>query len=65
MKIEISALERVFELARSDGVVAIEDIRKALSRVSYDAKAIHGPTLLRQLREVIEQRMAAREIQQD
>lgn len=49
----MTALERAFQLARSGEVSGLPDIRKALSREGYNGNQIEGPTLTRQLADLI------------
>jgi hypothetical protein len=46
-------LERAFELARSGKYSSASDIRRALSAEGYSHVQIEGPTLMRQLRELM------------
>jgi hypothetical protein len=49
----MTALERAFQLARSGEVAGLPDIRKALKREGYYEYQIEGPTLTRQLADLI------------
>jgi len=48
-----TALERAFQLAESGKCSTVAEIRMALSHEGYSLSQIAGPTLLRQLRELI------------
>jgi len=48
-----TALERAFELAATGHFQTVEDIRNALRDEGYRQEQIAGPTLTRQLREII------------
>ncbi|MEN3974200.1 hypothetical protein [Emcibacter sp. SYSU 3D8] len=48
----LTALERVFELARSGSCDGIDALRKQLKAEGYADTQITGPTLLKQLREL-------------
>jgi hypothetical protein len=50
---EASALERAFELARTGQYLSVEDLKKKLRAEGYSIATITGPTLLKQLRELI------------
>jgi hypothetical protein len=41
MDLNLSALERAFQLARSGQVSNVEDIRKRLKQEGYDANAVY------------------------
>jgi hypothetical protein len=54
MDLNLSALERAFQLARSGQVSNVEDIRKRLKQEGYDANAVYvGQSLKTQLRDLI------------
>lgn len=53
-----TAIERAFELAESGGPNSITEIKRALDSEGYSSAQILGPTLMRQLRKIIQ---AARE----
>jgi hypothetical protein len=53
MNPSISALERAFQLARSGRPAGIRDIRTQLKREGYDDRAVEGPSLTLQLRNLI------------
>jgi LmbE family N-acetylglucosaminyl deacetylase len=53
MKQHVSAIERAFELAESGTCRGVEAIRRALNHEGYAAVQIMGPSLSKQLREVI------------
>jgi hypothetical protein len=48
-----SAIERAFQLARTGQYAAVEDLRRKLRAEGYSVATVTGPTLLRQLRELI------------
>jgi hypothetical protein len=48
-----SVIERAFQLARTGQYVSVEDLKKKLRAEGYSVATITGPTLLRQLRELI------------
>lgn len=48
-----SALERVFELARSGKFSSQSQLRSALKAEGYSLSQIEGPTLARQLRDIM------------
>jgi hypothetical protein len=48
-----TALERAFELARSGDYATIEDLKNQLRHEGYTATQIQGPTLVKQLREIM------------
>jgi hypothetical protein len=50
---KLSALERAFQLARAGYVSNVDEIRKQLRREGYDWRALEGPSLQSQLRELI------------
>jgi hypothetical protein len=50
---DASVIERAFQLARSGKYVSVEDLKKKLRAEGYRVETITGPTLLRQLRELI------------
>ena len=50
MEPNVTALERVFELARSGECATISDVRNRLRAEGYDCGTIEGPHLIRQLR---------------
>ncbi len=54
MKPNVTALERAFELARSGKFATSNDIRRCLSAEGYSHYQINGPSLLKQIRAVIE-----------
>jgi hypothetical protein len=49
----MTALERAFQLARSGEVSGLKEIRKILNREGYYGDQIEGPTLSRQLADLI------------
>lgn len=49
----MSSLERAFQLARSGKCHSIADIRHGLRAEGYDERQIEGPSLSRQLRELM------------
>ncbi len=49
----MTALERAFQLARSGEVLTIKEIIGALRREGYAISQIEGPTLKRQLKDLI------------
>jgi hypothetical protein len=53
MQSGVSVTERAFEMARSGSVSTIVDIRRALHREGYDANALQGRVLFKQLFAVI------------
>lgn len=57
MRWEISgrpgAIQRAFELARSGECSSIRDLRDRLTAEGFSASQLEGPTLIRQLREVL------------
>jgi hypothetical protein len=53
MDANVTALERAFQLARSGAMAGIPDIRARLKREGYDQGAIEGPSLVRQLKNLI------------
>jgi hypothetical protein len=50
---DFSVIERAFQLARTGQYVTVEDVKKKLRAEGYSVATITGPTLLRQLRELI------------
>ena len=50
---EASAIERAFELARTGQYLSVEDLKKKLRAEGHSIATITGPTLLKQLRELI------------
>lgn len=54
-----TALERAFELAASGPADRIVDIRSQLQSEGYDARQLDGPSLCRQLREIIRKRTSS------
>ena len=50
---ESSAIERAFQLARTGQYASVEDLKKKLRAEGYSIATITGPTLLKQLRELI------------
>jgi hypothetical protein len=50
---KMTALERAFQLARSGDVSKCSEIVKALSREGYSSDQIAGPSLKRQLTDLI------------
>jgi hypothetical protein len=48
-----TALERAFELARSGTYLAVADIKTAIGREGYAKSQLDGPSLRRQLNELI------------
>lgn len=50
---EPSVIERAFQLARSGQYVSVEDLKKKLRAEGYSIATVTGPTLLRQLRQLI------------
>ncbi len=54
-----TALERAFELARSGECATISEVRKRLSDEGHSAQQIEGPSLVRQLRDLIDRSRAA------
>jgi hypothetical protein len=50
---EPSVIERAFQLARTGQYGSVEDLKRKLRAEGYTVAAITGPTLLRQLRELI------------
>jgi hypothetical protein len=50
---DYSVIERAFQLARTGGYASIDDLKKKLRAEGYSVATITGPTLLRQLRELI------------
>ena len=54
MEARKTTLERAFELARTGRFRSLEDLRGALRREEYSPHQINGPTLTRQLREIIQ-----------
>ena len=53
MNQRMTALERAFQLARSGEVSTITEIKGSLSRDGYSADQVDGPTLRRQLMDLI------------
>lgn len=53
MNIDTTAIERAFELARSGRYETCSEIKQVLVREGYSNAQITGPTLMRQLRELI------------
>ena len=53
MAIQPTSLERAFELARSGQFSSLEDIRLQLDREGLNPRAVVGPLLRRQLRDLI------------
>jgi hypothetical protein len=49
----VTALERAFQLARSGKVPTVAAIEESLRRDGYDVRQVEGPTLRRQLVELI------------
>ena len=54
----VTSLERAFQLARSGSVRTVHELRLALERERYDSKMVEGPSLSRQLRDVIKAALA-------
>jgi hypothetical protein len=50
----VPALERAFQLARSDRVGSASHIKEQLRREGYDNSAVEGPLLRSQLKALIE-----------
>jgi hypothetical protein len=50
---KVTALERAFQLARSGKVPTVAAIEESLRRDGYDVRQVEGPTLRRQLVELI------------
>jgi hypothetical protein len=50
---EASTVERAFQLARTGEFASVEDLKRKLRAEGYSIATITGPTLLRQLRELI------------
>ena len=50
---EISIIERAFQLAKTGQYGSVEDLKRKLRAEGYSVTAITGPSLLRQLRELI------------
>jgi hypothetical protein len=48
-----SVIERAFQLARTGRYASIDELKKKLRAEGYSVATITGPTLLRQLRELI------------
>lgn len=53
------AVQRAFELARSGSCSDIKDLRDQLIAEGYSASQIEGPSLIRQLRELLRVAKAA------
>lgn len=53
MRPNITALERAFELAKTGRYASSSEIKQVLTREGYGTSQIMGPTLMRQLREII------------
>jgi hypothetical protein len=49
----LSALERAFQLARSGRVAQVGHIKQQLRREGYNERAVEGPSLSSQLRNII------------
>jgi hypothetical protein len=49
----ITALERAFQLAKTGTYPTVQDIKQKLKSEGYAQNQISGPTLYRQLREII------------
>ncbi len=50
---EASTIERAFQLAVTGDYGSVEELKKKLRAEGYSVATITGPTLLRQLRELI------------
>jgi hypothetical protein len=50
----ITALERAFQLAKSGNHPSVADIKKQLKTEGYSAAQIIGPTLLKQLKSLLQ-----------
>jgi len=50
---KFGAVERAFELARSGSCLGIPELRARLTAEGYSARQIEGPSLIRQLRELL------------
>lgn len=50
-----TTLERAFELASSGRFNSAADIRRVLAREGYQSSQLTGPTLMKQLRQLIQQ----------
>lgn len=53
MKLNTTAMERAFELAKTGTYASCSEIKLVLTREGYGAEQIQGPALLRQLRSII------------
>jgi hypothetical protein len=53
-------LERAFELATDGKVKTIEEIRWLLKREGFDDKPLYGPSIVKQLRDLIRAQHANR-----
>jgi hypothetical protein len=53
-------LERAFEIAAEGGARHINDIRAQLKKEGYATFRIHGPSLIKQLRDIMEKVRPAR-----
>lgn len=53
---ETSTIERAFQLAGTGDYGSVEDLKRKLRAEGYSVATITGPTLLRQLRELIKTR---------
>lgn len=53
MKLNTTAMERAFELAKTGIYSSCSEIKLILTREGYGAEQIQGPALLRQLRSII------------
>jgi hypothetical protein len=51
--IRLSELERAFELARSGDYATVDVLKNQLRHEGYHATQIQGPTLVKQLREIM------------
>jgi hypothetical protein len=56
-----TTLERAFEIARSGLPRGVEDIRTQLKSEGYDTRQLHGPTLRKQLLQMLKAARTAAE----
>jgi hypothetical protein len=57
----LTALERAFQLAKSNTVATVDEIRTVLKREGFDGRQLEGASLSRQLRRLIDVALAARQ----
>ncbi len=54
------AIERAFELARSGRFTSLGELKSAVSKEGYQADQLHGPSLGKQLREIMKSSVLAK-----